>query len=97
MSWFLVCEACGILASKPGIEPSPPALEGEILTAGPPEKSPSVLFVFFKSKFLSLFLDALGIRCCARALSSCGERGLLFVVVCRLFFVVASFVADHGL
>ena len=48
MFWFFVCEACGILAPKPGIEPAPPALEGEILTAGPPEKSPSVLFVFFK-------------------------------------------------
>ena len=31
-----------------------------------------------------LFLAALGLRCCSRALSSCGERGLLFVAVCRL-------------
>ena len=32
-------EACGILASRPGMEPSPPALEGEVLTTGPPGKS----------------------------------------------------------
>ena len=37
--WFFGCEACGILAPWPGIEPAPPALEGEVLTAGPPEKS----------------------------------------------------------
>ena len=32
-------------------------------------------FLFF------LFLAVLGLRCCVRAFSSCGERGLLFVVV----------------
>ena len=30
--FFLVREACGILALPPGIEPTPPALEGEVLT-----------------------------------------------------------------
>ena len=44
-----------------------------------------------------LFLAALGLRCCARAFSSCGDRGLLFVVVLRLLMVVASLVAEHGL
>ena len=29
--------------------------------------------------------------------SSCGEQGLLFVVVCGLFTAVASLVAEHGL
>ena len=38
MVWFF-CEACGILAPRPGIEPAPPALEGEVLTTGPPGKS----------------------------------------------------------
>ena len=47
MFWFLVCEAYGILAPPPGIEPALPALEGEILTAGPPEKSPSVFVCLF--------------------------------------------------
>ena len=44
-----------------------------------------------------LFLAALGLCCCTRAFSSCGERGLLFVVVHRLLIVVASLVAEHGL
>ena len=29
-------ETCGILVPWPGIEPTPPALEGEVLTIGPP-------------------------------------------------------------
>ena len=33
----------------------------------------------------------------ARGLFSvCGQRGLLFVVVCRLLVAVASLVAEHG-
>ena len=43
-----------------------------------------------------LFLAVLGLRCCARAFSSCGERGLLFVAVCGLLIAVASLVAEHG-
>ena len=39
MFWFLGREACGILAPRPGIEPAPPALEGQVLTTGPPGKS----------------------------------------------------------
>ena len=37
---FFGREACGILASQPGIELAPPVLEGEVLTTGQPEKSP---------------------------------------------------------
>ena len=51
--------------------------------------------LFFLKNYL--FLAALGLRCCARAFSSCGERGLLFVAVRRLLIVVASLVAEHGL
>ena len=40
---------------------------------------------------------ALGLRCCARAFSSCGEQGPLFVVVRQLLIAVASLVAEHGL
>ena len=32
-------EACGILAPRSGIEPSPPALEDKVPTTGPPGKS----------------------------------------------------------
>ena len=43
MFWFIGCQECGILAPQPGIEPVvPPALEGEVLTTGPPGKSPEV-------------------------------------------------------
>ena len=44
-----------------------------------------------------LFLAALGLRCCARAFYSCGERGLLFVVVHGLLIAVASLVEQHRL
>ena len=32
-------EACGILASQPRMEPTLPAMEGKVLTTGPPRKS----------------------------------------------------------
>ena len=52
------------------------------------------LFVYL---FIYLFLAVLGLRCCARAFSSCGEQGLLFAVVRGLLIAVASPVAEHGL
>ena len=55
-------------------------------------------FFFYKLiYFIYLFLVALGLCCCARAFSGCGERGLLFVAVCWLLIAVASLVAEHGL
>ena len=36
---FLHCKAYGILVPRPGIESTPPALQGELLTTGLPEKS----------------------------------------------------------
>ena len=47
--------------------------------------------------FIYLFMAVLGLHCCARAFSSCRERGLLFVAVLGLLIVVASLVAEHGL
>ena len=44
MSWCCGCKACGILAPWPGIEPAPFALEGEVLTTGPPGRSPQTIF-----------------------------------------------------
>ena len=41
-------------------------------------------------------MAALGLRCCARAFSSCRKRGLLFVVV-RGLLIVVSLVAEHRL
>ena len=37
--WFFGYKACEILAPRPGIEPVPPAFEGEVLTTGLPGKS----------------------------------------------------------
>ena len=39
MFWFFGHEPCGILAPRSGIEPAPPALEGDVLTTEPPGKS----------------------------------------------------------
>ena len=38
MFWFFGPKARGILPPRPGIELTPPALEGEVLTTGPPGK-----------------------------------------------------------
>ena len=47
--------------------------------------------------FIYLFLAVSGLGCCTRAFSSCGEQGLLFVVVRGLLIAVASLVPEHGL
>ena len=43
MFWGFGPKACVILAPQPGIEPTSPALEGEVLPTGPPEKSLKLL------------------------------------------------------
>ena len=48
-------------------------------------------------KFIYLFLAALGLHFCARAFSSCGERGPLFIVVHGPLTIAASLVAEHRL
>ena len=63
---------------------------------------PGLLFVgrfffFLIYLFIYLVLAVLGLHCCARAFSSCCERGLLFVAVHRLLIAMASLVAEHGL
>ena len=42
-------------------------------------------------------MAASGLRCCVRAFSSCGERGLLFIAVRGLLMAVDSLDAQHGL
>ena len=56
-----------------------------------------VLEVYLFIYLIYLFLAALGLCCCVWAFSSCGERGLFFVVVCGLLIAVASLVEEHGL
>ena len=67
-------------------------------------------FFFFKVNFflsrysflinqsiIYLFLAVLGLRFCARAFSSCGKRGPLFILVRGPLTIVASLVAEHRL
>ena len=42
-------------------------------------------------------MAALGLRFCARAFSSCGKRGPLFIAVRRPLTVTASLVVEHRL
>ena len=42
-------------------------------------------------------MAVLGLRFCARAFSSCGERGPLFIVVRGPLTVAASLAAEHRL
>ena len=44
-----------------------------------------------------LFLAVLGLRFCARAFSSCGERGSLFIALHGPLTIAASLVAEHRL
>ena len=53
-----------------------------------------VLGFFF---IIYLFIAVLGLRFCARAPASCGERGPLLIVVRGPVTIVASLVVEHGL
>ena len=66
--------------------------QGQVSVRGPSVGDPWFLFLF-----LFLFLAVLGLRCCTRAFSSCGEWGLPFVAVSGLLIMVASLAAEHGL
>ena len=45
MFWVFDHEACRISAPQPAIEPTTPALEGEVLTTGLPGKSLEMIYV----------------------------------------------------
>ena len=55
-----------------------------------------IIFWFFFFIFY-LFIAVLGLRFCARAPASCGERGPLLIVVRGPVTIVASLVVEHGL
>ena len=50
-----------------------------------------ILFIYY------LFLTVLGLCFCARAFSSCGKQGPLFIAVCGPLTIAASLVAEHKL
>ena len=52
-----------------------------------------ILFIIY----LFYFLAVLGLRFCAGAFSSCGERGPLFIAVRGPLTIAASLVAEHRL
>ena len=55
------------------------------------------IFIYLFIYLFIYFLAVLGLRFCARAFSSCGERGPLFIMVRGLLTVAASLVAEHRL
>ena len=70
---------------RPGLEPVSPALAGRLSTTAPPGK-PDLLFlqrrdllffVFFVFLFFLFIFGCVGLRCCTRVLSSCGDWRLL--------------------
>ena len=62
------------------------------------EKKPFFFFLLAPFKILFIyFLAVLGLRFCARASSSCGKRGPLFIAVRGPLTIAASLVAEHRL
>ena len=62
-----------------------------------PKELRGLLLFLKKNKFIYLFLAVLGLRFCARAFSSCGKRGPLFIAVRGPLTVAASPAAEHRL
>ena len=61
-------------------------------------KNQKVFFYLLKLFiYLFIYLAVLGLRFCARAFSSCGKRGPLFIVVRGPLTIAASLVAEHKL
>ena len=56
-----------------------------------------LFFFLFLILFVYLFLAVLGLSFSARAFSSCGEQGPLFIAVRGPLTVAASLVAEHRL
>ena len=54
-------------------------------------------FFFLNFGFIYLFMAVLGPRFCARAFSSCGKRGPLFIAVRGPLITAASLAAEHRL
>ena len=73
MFWFFGHEAYGISALWPGIKPAPPALEGKVLTTGPPGKSP---MSYFKSRLI-VSIPVSYLSCSVTCLVSCQCVGFL--------------------
>ena len=85
---FLVAACMQDLVPQPGIKPGHPTLGGRSLTHWTTREVPvAPPFIYL---FIYLFLAVLGLRFCARAFSSCGERGPLLITVRGPLTVAAS-------
>ena len=71
-----------------------PALAGRLSTTAPPGKPRTFIFLIY---LFYLFIFDCVESVAAHGLSSCAERGLLFVAVHGLLIAVASLVVEHGL
>ena len=94
MFWFFGREACGILASRPGIWPAPPALESEILTTETPGKT---LASDFKKIIILFIYFWLCWSCCIGFSLVAKSGGHSLAAVCGFLIAVASIVVQHGL
>ena len=56
-----------------------------------------IIFLKLLAPLIIIYLAVLGLRFCARASSSCGKRGPLFIAVSRPLTIVASLVEEHRL
>ena len=74
----------------PGIEPVSPAFAGRFFFL-------FLLTYLFIYLFIYLFMAVSGLRFCARAFSSCGKWGPLFIAVRGPLTIAASLVAEHRL
>ena len=78
MFWFSGHEACGILALWRGIEPTPAALESEVLTTGSPGRS------------LILVLPLVPLPCMVKTSWICTRRGALLLNTLHILFTLPS-------
>ena len=60
-------------------------------------RSPQLPLFFFKIYLFILFMAVLDLCFCARAFSSCGKRGPLFIAVHEPLTIAASLVVEHRL
>ena len=83
--WFFGHKACGILAPRPGMEPAPPALEGEALTTGPPGKSLNCFKCYSDLAFhIRTCMYTVSLISCLGFLCLCSEQ------VCNFLFLYLS-------
>ena len=75
----------------------PPAVHKDSISPHPHQHLLFSVFLFFKKKFIYLFVAVLGLCFCARAFSSWGKWGPPFMAVHGPLTVAASLIAEHRL